>query len=122
VRGKQEIAELPSEEIMEHVKGEIVESKATEKESKDSPTGETIQLHEEDETLLDKSDNLAGDLKKGLKLKKRKVVMKKEQEEEEDTILQDQSTDQDKQKTQKSQSIITSNKVSFFHFVFNQYD
>ena len=121
VRGKQEIAELPSEEIMEPVKGEIVDSKATEKESIDSPTGETIQLHKEDETLLDKSDNLAGDLKKGLKLKKRKVVMKKEQEEE-DTILQDQSTDQDKQKTQKSQSIITSNKVSFFHFIFNQYD
>ena len=125
VLGKEETVEAPSEEIMEPVKehqDEIVHPKATENESLNSQTGEKIQpLHEEDDKLLDNKDSLGRESKKGLKLKKRKIPTKKE-EEEEDTMMQDQNTDQDKQKTQKVQSIITSNKVPFFHFVFNQFD
>ena len=125
VLGKEETVEAPSEEIMEPVKehqDEIVHPKATENESLNSQTGEKIQpLHKEDDKLLDNKDSLGRESKKGLKLKKRKIPTKKE-EEEEDTMMQDQNTDQDKQKTQKVQSIITSNKVPFFHFVFNQFD
>ena len=125
VLGKEETVEAPSEEIMEPVKehqDEIVHPKATENESLNSQTGEKIQpLHKEDDKLLDNKDSLGRESKKGLKLKKRKIPTKKE-EEEEDTMMQDQNIDQDKQKTQKVQSIITSNKVPFFHFVFNQFD
>ena len=125
VLGKEETVEAPSEEIMEPVKehqDEIVHPKATENESLNSQTGEKIQpLHKEDDKLLDNKDSLGRESKKGLKLKKRKIPTKKE-EEEEDTMMQDQNTDQDKQKTQKVQSIIISNKVPFFHFVFNQFD
>ena len=125
VLGKEETVEAPSEEILEPVKehqDEIVHPKATENESLNSQTGEKIQpLHKEDDKLLDNKDSLGRESKKGLKLKKRKIPTKKE-EEEEDTMMQDQNTDQDKQKTQKVQSIITSNKVPFFHFVFNQFD
>jgi len=107
--------------VKEH-QDEIVHPKATENESLNSQTGEKIQpLHKEDDKLLDNKDSLGRESKKGLKLKKRKIPTKKE-EEEEDTMMQDQNTDQDKQKTQKVQSIITSNKVPFFHFVFNQFD
>merc|ERR1712062_42671 len=122
VLGKEETVEAPSEEILEPVKehqDEIVHPKATENESLNSQTGEKIQpLHKEDDKLLDNKDSLGRESKKGLKLKKRKIPTKKE-EEEEDTMMQDQNIDQDKQKTQKVQSIITSNKVPFFHFVFN---